>query len=125
WALSANLLFINRYDSIIAFYGRGYRHLFDRELQGGRVAPGEQFNYQFGVGAAANDRVTLSPTLQSFDISKSLIPGAPLRVSNLERLSVRFAATVARRERIIEPFVQVGMTEAAPASSIGITVTFY
>ena len=40
-------------------------------------------------------------------------------------MSLRFATTVARRERIVEPFAQIGMTPSAPAASFGVTVTFY
>jgi hypothetical protein len=125
WAFSAQLLFVNRYDPIIAFYGVGFRHLFEREFDDFLFSPGEQLNYQFGVGFAVNDRVTLSATFQGFYISNTLLDRTALEGTNVEPMSLRFAATIARNERIIEPFAQIGMTDSAPAASFGITVTFY
>jgi hypothetical protein len=125
WALSGQLLFINRYDPIIAFYGVGFRHLFERDFNGVVVQPGEQLNYQFGVGFSANDRVTLSATFQGFFISNMLLDGSALLGTNVEPMSLRFAATIARNCRIVEPFALIGMTDSAPNASFGVTVTFY
>ena len=125
WAFSAQLLFINRYDPIIAFYGVGYRHLFERPFDGVLFQPGEQLNYQFGVGFAANDRVTLSATFLGFYISQTLLDRTALAGTNVEPMSLRFAATIARNDRIVEPFAQIGMTDFAPAASLGVTITFY
>ena len=125
WALNGQLLFINRYDPIIAFYGVGFRHLFEREFSGVVVQPGEQFSYQFGVGFSANDRVTLSATFQGFFISNMLLDGSALLGTNVEPMSLRFAATIARNCRIVEPFALIGMTDSAPNASFGVTITFY
>lgn len=125
WALSGQLLCIHRYDPIIVFYGGGYRHLFERELNGVLQAPGEQINYQFGVGFAVNDRVTLSTAFQGFYITDTHLDSQLIEGTNLEPMSIRFAATIARNCRIIEPFVIVGMTDSAPQGNCGITVTFY
>jgi hypothetical protein len=125
WALNGNLLFVNRYDPIIAFYGVGYRHLFERSLSGSPFQPGEQISYQFGVGFAVNDRVTLSTTFFGYYITNSQINGQTLEGSNLEPMSLRFAATVTRKKRIIEPFAAVGLTESAPAAYMGIIFTKY
>ncbi len=125
WAISAQLLFINRYDPVIAFYGVGFRHLFGREFDGALFQPGEQLNYQFGVGFAANDRVTLSATFLGFFISETVINRTALEGTNIEPMSLRFAATVVRNERIVEPFAQIGMTDFAPAASFGVVITLY
>jgi hypothetical protein len=125
WAISGQLLFINNYDPVIAFYGVGYRHLFERQFGGALFQPGEQLSYQFGVGFAANDRVTLSATFFGFFISNTLIDRTSFEGTNVEPMSLRFAATIARNERIIEPFAQIGMTDFAPAASFGITITLY
>jgi hypothetical protein len=37
---------------------------------------------------------------------------------------MRFAATIANCGRIVEPFAEIGMTDDAPAASVGITWTF-
>ncbi len=126
WAYSAQLLFINRADPLIVFYGGGYRHLWERPFDGGVLyRPGEQVNYMFGVGFAVNDRVTLSSTFQGFYITNTFINGENVRGSNLEPMSMRFAATIVRNCRIIEPFVQIGATASAPRANFGVIITFY
>ena len=125
WAISGQLLCINRYDPIIVFYGAGYRHLFERPFEGVLFQPGEQVNYMFGVGFSVNDRVTLSGTFQGFYITNTYIAGDSLRGSNLEPMSLRFSATVVRNCRIVEPFIQFGITDSAPRANFGIVVTFY
>jgi len=125
WATNVQLLFIHRYDPVIVFYGPGYRHLFEREFNGVLFAPGEQLTYMFGVGFSVNDRVTLSTALQGFYITDSYANGQDIPGTNLEPMSLRFAATIVRDCRIIEPFVQIGMTESAPAANFGIVFTCY
>jgi hypothetical protein len=129
WAISGQLLFINRYDPVIVFYGGGYRHLFERRFEvlglDPFFQPGEQINYMLGVGFSVNDRVTLSTTFQGFYITNTFIDGINVRGSNLEPISLRFAATIVRNCRIIEPFAQIGATESAPRINVGVTVTFY
>ncbi|MEX0676816.1 MAG: hypothetical protein WD063_07045 [Pirellulales bacterium] len=125
WALAGQGLFINRYDPVIVFYGGGFRHLFEREFDGVLFAPGEQANYMFGVGFSVNDRVTLSSTFQGFYITNTFINSVNVRGSNLEPMSMRFSATIVRNCRIIEPFVQIGVTDSAPRVNAGIVVTFY
>ena len=124
WALSGQLLFVNRYDPIIAFYGVGFRHLFEREFAGLSFQPGEQLSYQFGVGFAVNDRVTLSATFLGFFISDTLLDACRLEGSNVEPMSLRFAMTVARRDASSSPS-SCWHDRFAPRASLGVTVTFY
>jgi hypothetical protein len=124
WALQAQMIFINRYDPIVVFYGLGYRHLFERSFDGVAFQPGEQIGYQMGVGFAVNDRVTLSTAFQGFYITDTYLNGQRLPGSILEPLSLRFAATISRKTRILEPFALIGMTEEAPAAQIGMIITF-
>jgi hypothetical protein len=125
WAIAGQLTFINQYDPIVVFYGVGLRHLFEREFNDILFAAGEQFSYMMGVGFAVNDKVTLSCTMQAFYITNFLVRNQVVPGSNVEPVSLRFAATMDRRCKIIEPFVTIGATEYAPAFSLGITWTYY
>jgi hypothetical protein len=107
------------------FYGGGYRHLWERSFDGVLVQPGEQANYMLGVGFSVNDRVTLSTTFQGFYLTNTALDNQTVRGSNLEPMSVRFAATIVRKCRILEPFAQIGMTDSAPRANVGVVVTFY
>ena len=110
---------------MIVFYGAGYRHLFARSFDGTPYVAGEQLNYQFGTGFSINDRVTFSTTLQGFYFTNTKIDGTTVRGSNVEPISLRFAATIARRCKILEPWVAVGMTQYAANASTGFTITYY
>jgi hypothetical protein len=125
WALSGQLLMIHRYDPVIVFYGGGYRHLFERSFGGTPFAAGEQINYLTGVGFSINDRVTFSAALQGLYVCNTRVDRATVRGSNLEPISLRFATTISRRCKIFEPFVSIGMTQSAPAASMGMTITYY
>jgi hypothetical protein len=125
WAMSGSLLFIHRYDPVIVFYGGGIRHLFEREFNGVLFSPGEQILYQFGVGFSVNDRVTFSTAFQGFYITNTQLDNVTIDGTNLEPISLRFAATIARNCRIIEPFVAIGATRSAPAVNFGLVVTLY
>jgi hypothetical protein len=125
WALQTQLTAIHRYDPVIVFYGAGYRHLFARSFDGTPYVAGEQLNYQFGTGFSINDRVTFSTTLQGFYFTNTKIDGTTVRGSNVEPISLRFAATIARRCKILEPWVAVGMTQYAANASTGFTITYY
>lgn len=124
WALQGQMLFINQYDPIVAFYGFGYRHLFQRSFSGQEFQPGEQINYQFGVGFAVNDRITLSTNFYGYYITNTYLNGKHVPGSNQEPLSLRFAATIARETKIWEPFALIGMTDQAPAAQVGFILTF-
>jgi hypothetical protein len=125
WAYNLQLLAIHRYDPVIVFYGGGYRHLFEREFNNVLTAPGEQINYMFGVGFAINDRVTVSGTFQGYYITDTYLNNQDVYGTNVEPMTMRFAATIVRNCRIVEPFVQFGLTDSAPRVNAGLVVTLY
>jgi hypothetical protein len=77
-----------------------------------------------GVGFSANDRVTLSAGFLGAYVSPSKLNHATLQGSWQEPMRMRFAVTVQRNCKIIEPFAEVGMTYGYPASRIGIVWTY-
>ncbi|MEW4564759.1 transporter [Bremerella sp. JC770] len=123
WAPSTQLLFINRYDPIVCFYGVGYRYQFEREFDGVDVQYGHQFSYNFGVGFAVNDRVTVSTAFLGLFQTETEINGVGLPGSIYEPLRLRFAVTSYRCGRIVEPFAEIGMTNDAADAIIGINWT--
>jgi hypothetical protein len=125
WAYNLQLLAIHRFDPVIVFYGGGYRHLFEREFDNVLTAPGEQINYMFGVGFAINDRVTISGTFQGYYITDTYLSGQDVYGTNVEPMTMRFAATIVRNCRIVEPFIQFGLTDSAPRVNAGLVLTLY
>lgn len=126
WAGSWNLLFIHTYDPVVVFYGLGSRHRVARNFQGVRVAPGDEYYYQLGLGFAVNESVTLSTSFLGAYITEPKLDGVRVQGLIQEPMRLRFAATIANACRcsIVEPFAEIGMTDDAPAARIGMTFTY-
>lgn len=124
WGVAANLLWVHTLDPIILFYGVGYKHRFDAELSGLQVNPGEEFNLQMGVGFALNPNVTLSSSFLGVYISQYEANNVQLAGSELEIARQRFSVTIARGNRIVEPFAEIGMTQDSPGYRCGVVWTF-
>ena len=124
WSLSWDVLFIHNYDPLVVFYGVGTRHGFERTFYGTTIRPGGEYNYFFGTGFAVNEHVTLSGTFGGAYVSQIAINGRRIEGSSLEPLSLRFAATIARKKKLLEPFVQFGITSDASAANFGIIQTY-
>ena len=78
-------------------------------------SPGEELNYNFGVGFAINDCLTLSTIFLGTFRGQTRFDAVTLPGTSAEPLSVRFALTaVASTCYIVEPFVRIGLTPDAP-----------
>ena len=124
WAASANLLWIHTIDPVVIFYGGGYRHRFDADLDGVDVNPGEEFNLTVGVGFAVNPCVTLSAAYAGAYLTQYEGNGVDLAGTALEISRMRFSVTIARGEKLVEPFAEVGMSDDAPGTRIGVVWTY-
>ncbi len=138
FALNVSGLWIHTFDPCVLFYGLGYRHRFETEIEDVLVTPGEQFYYQLGVGFGVNDYLTLSASYLGFYISDTYLDDDRVEGSALEPMRMRFAVTISRPEprkiptfighcnvrEICEPFAEIGMTDDGPSSRIGITWTY-
>jgi hypothetical protein len=109
----------------VFFYGVGAEHFFSRHFNELEFEPGNSWNYSFGVGFAVNDRVTLSTRFLGSYIEEVRIKRQRVLGSNVEPMSIRMAATISKPcNRIVEPFVEFGITESAVESFFGITWTY-
>ena len=120
-----NVTFIHTVDPIILFYGFGSRHGLSTEFEGFDVTPGAQYFYRAGIGFAVNDRITLSSVLTGSYITDPELNGVRVAGLAMEPISLRFAATIARPcHRLVEPFVEIGLTDDAPNARLGVTFTY-
>ena len=126
WAGYWNVLAIHKYDPVVVFYGVGSRHYFSRDIEGFTGAkPGDQYIYQLGTGFAINERITLSTIFFGSFITEAQLNDQFVPGTILEPMYVRFATTVTRtNHRIIEPFVEIGLTDDSANARAGITWTF-
>jgi hypothetical protein len=125
WSMSGNLLFIQPYDPVVFFYGLGMEYFFPHDYIGREFQPGKQYSYTFGVGFAVNERVTLSSRFRGSYVEEIEVDGARIFGSNAEPMTLRFSATVSKPcDRIVEPFVEFGLTDDSVSAFFGVTWTF-
>ncbi len=124
WQFQTNLLFVHTYDPLVVFYGVGYVHRCGADIAGNYFQAGEEFDYQCGVGFAVNPTCTVSGSFAGAYIGQWQVNNQPLLGSTLEIQRMRFALTMVKDRRIVEPFAEIGMTVYSPTSRVGITWTF-
>lgn len=123
WRAGGDMLMIQNLDPIILFYGGGYTYSFEREFAGVDVRLGHQFLYNMGIGFAVNERVTLSTAFLGSYISETNFNGISVANTDQEPIQIRMAATIARCQKLVEPFVTFGLTDTAPSAQFGVIFT--
>ncbi len=123
WSLASNVLFVRNYDPVVMFYGYGTRHHFEREINGVLYRAGGEYLYQMGVGFAVNESVTFSTRFNGAYITETRIDGARIPGTIREPMTLSLAMTVSKCKRLIEPFVDFGLTDDAADARIGIIWT--
>ena len=92
-------------------------HRFENSIDGVNVNPGEEFDYLFGVGFAANSWITISGTVLGSTITRYGVNGVSIPGSDQDPIRFRIAVTVVKDSRICEPFAEIAMTPDAPSRS--------
>jgi hypothetical protein len=135
WTLSGGLVFIRTIDPIAAFVGLNYIKTFEATINNLDLEPGDIFSYRFGLGYAINSRVTISSSFNGAYITDLELGGRLVPGSAREPLTVRLAATILSkgpslvgaskgRRKTTEPFIALGVTDAAPDTSFGVRWTY-
>jgi hypothetical protein len=135
WTLSGGLVFIRTIDPIAAFVGLNYVKTFEATINNLDLEPGDIFSYRFGLGYAINSRVTISSSFNGAYITDLELGGRLVPGSAREPLTVRLAATILSkgpslvgaskgRRKTTEPFIALGVTDAAPDTSFGVRWTY-
>jgi hypothetical protein len=124
WDITASILAVHTIDPVIFYYGAGYVHRFDANFGNNLdVDPGQEFDYVFGVGFAANPWVTISGTFIGNYLTRYGVNGVSLPGSDLDLMRFRVSVTMVKDKHIIEPYGEIGMTPDSP-SRVGITFTY-
>ncbi len=123
WDITTSCIAVHTLDPVILYYGGGYVHRFENSIDGVNVNPGEEFDYLFGVGFAANSWITISGTVLGSTITRYGVNGVSIPGSDQDPIRFRIAVTVVKDSRICEPFAEIAMTPDAP-SRVGITFTY-
>jgi len=124
WDITASILAVHTIDPVIFYYGAGYVHRFDASFGNNLdVDPGQEFDYVFGVGFAANPWVVISGTFIGNYLTRYGVNGVSLPGSDLDLMRFRVSVTMVKDKHIIEPYGEIGMTPDSP-SRVGITFTY-
>lgn len=123
WSISSSLLLVRNYDPVVLFYGAGTRQHFLSKIEGVNFRPGGEYNYQFGIGFGVNDQVTLSTRFNGAYISEFHLGGQRVRGSIQEPMTLGLAMTISKCKKLVEPFVDFGLTDDATDARVGITWT--
>jgi hypothetical protein len=123
WDITTNVIAVHTIDPILFYYGAGYVHRFQNTIDGIDVNPGEEFDYLFGVGFAANPWVTVSGTVLGANITRYGANGVSLPGTDQDPIRFRISVTVVKDQRICEPFAEIAMTPDSP-SRVGVTFTY-
>lgn len=124
WGMGANIFMVQQLDPAVLFGGFGYSHQFDRSYLGVDFDPGESAFYSMGAGFAVNSDVTFTTTFSGSFQSKLRANRRSIPNSAAESMSLRFALVLSGcKHRILEPFVNLGLTPDAPNVDFGFIVT--
>ncbi len=123
WRLGGDLLVIQNLDPVILFYGGGYAYNFENEFSGFDVELGHQISYRMGLGFAANERVTLSGAFQGLFVTETKVDDVHIPNTEQDLMQLRFAATIAKCNKLTEPFVAFGLTDSSPSATVGVVFT--
>jgi hypothetical protein len=123
WSISSNLLFVRSYDPVVVFYGVGTRQHFLSKFEGASFRPGGEYNYQFGIGFAVNSRVTFSTRFNGAYVSEIHLAGQRVQGTIQEPMTLGLAMTVSKEKKLVEPFIDFGLTDDSTDARFGITWT--
>lgn len=123
-SLGGQLIMIHTYDPFVFYWGGGCNFYFEGNIDGTPVKLGDQYLFQVGTGFAINDRVTISSGLIGGYVGKTTVNNNIIQNTQQEPFRFRSAVTLQRCKKIIEPFVEIGLTTTSPTVRTGATWTF-
>ena len=117
WSVGATIGLVKTFDPVVLFGRVGYA----ASLGDGADDPGDVVAYQFGIGYSLNDRVSLTTQLTGAVV----VDGANVQDTNREIISLQFSVTMrVTKHLFMEPFVAVGLTQAARDVIVGVSVPY-
>jgi hypothetical protein len=122
WAVSPGIEFMKIYDPVVVFWGLDYTHQFERQVAGQRIAPGDAVGYNFGMGFAVNENISLSTQFSGLFQTETQLNGSRIPGSTQEPMSLRMALTNRINKNFyIEPSIMFGLNNDATDSVLGVS----
>lgn len=124
----ATVTFVYSADPVAFFFGGGYTaNLPNTFNRGGRINPGDSYNFFAGMNVALNERVSLNLSFINEKTLSSKSNGVKVPGSSFNDARVTLGASIGLNRRITMLFsASVGLTEQSPDFSfvIAVPITF-
>jgi len=124
WSVSTGIHAVKSHDPVVLFGGLSYvyRSSFNSHEQHFKV--GNSFRYNFGLGFAINNRISLSGQFSGEFIEKSKLNGKESVYPAFEPMSFRSALTYRLPDDyLIEPSLTFGLNDDAPDSVLSLAIS--
>jgi len=113
WRLSTGVTFIKSFDPAVLFGGIGYLHTFAQTLNGVDVALGKTVSYNFGMGFALNNQLSLSSQFSGVHQAETKFNGIGTG-SSREPMSLIMGITYRlAKNQYLNPSVRFGISDDA------------
>jgi hypothetical protein len=114
WQTTVGATLVRSYDPAVLFGGISYTYRFDATLNGVDVSGAQRFGYNFGVGFAVNNQLTLSGQFLGAYETQVKLDGRKIDGSELEPMSLLASLTYRiSKDQFIEPSVIWGLNNDA------------
>ncbi|MGR0481107.1 MAG: transporter [Candidatus Electronema sp. V4] len=124
WQTSTSLNLVKAYDPAVLFGGIGWSHAFKETIDGINLAPGDSFNYSFGMGFSINDQITMSSQLLGVYQTETEMNDAEIIGSSREPMSLQTGFTYRiSKGRYLEPAVIFGLNNDASDVALMLSYT--
>jgi hypothetical protein len=128
WAIKGGFEFVRTYDPVVLFWGMDYTHQFESHhfyFDGiHKVRPGGAIGYNFGLGFAINQNISVSSQLVGRYAFDDSVDGTTFGGSSREPISLRLAVTSRwSKNTYIEPSVAFGLNNDAPDVNLTFSIT--
>ena len=124
WSAGPHLSFIKSSDPAILYGGIGYTYNFSHTDAAIEIRNGAEFNYNFGLGLAFNQSLSLSSTVTgNYGQGTEYVGIGTLR--STEPISLNLGMTYRlNSSSILSPSITFGLNDDAPDSSLGVTLIY-
>lgn len=113
WLVTGGLTFIRSYDPAVLFGGIDYTYASDGQLNGATISGGDIFGYNFGLGFAINDQLTLSGQFLGAYQTTTRRNGVAV-IGEREPMALRSSITFRfSKNQYLEPSVTYGLNSDA------------
>lgn len=124
WNISTGLSLVKSYDPAVIFGNIGYAHAFENTLSGVSVEQGDTLNYDFGMGFAINNQVSVSSRFLGAYQFETEFDGIKHPDSTREPMSLRGGLTFRlAKDQYLEPAVTFGINNDADDATVNLSYT--